>query len=233
MNKSSDEKNKRDCKGTVCSPPSYNPEYEQSPHNSVKSHDKLHGDDNKNEKTDTSTHVELVNIKGTQLCGAAAAGGLAGFMLGGPVLGVVAGAGVAMAATTPGAVGGVARSSGNMVCTVGERAKKIDKEYQVVNKSKAMASQTGERAKKIDEKHRVVDNTKLFARNASIKAKDFDKKHHVVDKSKVAASSICRSAKEFDQKHRVVDKISKSLFLAANFFSSKMKSKEDKKVEKL
>jgi hypothetical protein len=70
-----------------------------------------------------------------QLRGAAAAGGLTGLVLFGPVIGAVAAGGAALAATSKGGAGNVARASGDVMGSVGDRLKKIDKKHHVVEKT--------------------------------------------------------------------------------------------------
>jgi hypothetical protein len=75
--------------------------------------------------------------KGTkrQVGGAAVAGGLAGLLLSGPVGCVVVAGGAAMCATSRGKAGNVARSSGDMMASAGDRLKKLDQKHHVVNKT--------------------------------------------------------------------------------------------------
>lgn len=75
--------------------------------------------------------------KGTkrQVGGAAVAGGLAGLLLAGPVGCVVAAGGAAMCATSRGKAGNIARSSGDMMASAGDRLKKLDQKHHVVNKA--------------------------------------------------------------------------------------------------
>jgi hypothetical protein len=75
--------------------------------------------------------------KGTkrQVGGAAVAGGLAGLLLAGPVGCVVLAGGAAIFATTRGTAGNVARASGDMMASAGDRLKKLDQKHHVVNKT--------------------------------------------------------------------------------------------------
>jgi hypothetical protein len=75
--------------------------------------------------------------KGTkrQVNGAAVAGGLAGLLLAGPVGCIVVAGGAAMCATSRGKAGNVARSSGDMMASAGDRLKKIDQKHHLVNKT--------------------------------------------------------------------------------------------------
>jgi hypothetical protein len=82
-------------------------------------------------------HIAPPQDQGTkrQVGGAAVAGGLAGLLLAGPVGCVVVAGGAAICATTRGQVGNVARASGEMMATAGDRLKKIDQKHHVVDKT--------------------------------------------------------------------------------------------------
>ena len=66
-----------------------------------------------------------------QVGGAAAVGGIVGLIVAGPVIAVAVGIGVAVAATTKGKVGDVARASGDVVASAGDRLKHLDEKHQV------------------------------------------------------------------------------------------------------
>lgn len=70
-----------------------------------------------------------------QMTGAAVAGGLAGFCLVGPVVALVAAGGAAVMATSRGTAGDVARASGDLMASAGDRLKKMDQKHHVVDKT--------------------------------------------------------------------------------------------------
>lgn len=73
-----------------------------------------------------------------QIGGAAAVGGIAGLVLAGPVIGLVAAGGAAVvAAKGKGAVGDVARATGNVASHAGERVKEFDQKHSVTKKTSA------------------------------------------------------------------------------------------------
>lgn len=73
-----------------------------------------------------------------QICGAAAVGGIAGLVLAGPVIGLVAAGGAAVvAAKGKGAVGDVARATGNVASHAGERVKQFDQKHNVTKTTSA------------------------------------------------------------------------------------------------
>lgn len=146
-----------------------------------------------------------------QFAGAALAGGIAGTFIAGPVVGVVAASGAAIAATTKGTGGEVARASGDAVASVGDRLKKMDEKHHVVDKTKKGFARGAEEMKKIDAKHHVVDKTKKGIAKGAEELKKIDEKHHVVDKTKKGLAKGAVELKKINEKHHVVDKTKKSL----------------------
>jgi hypothetical protein len=70
-----------------------------------------------------------------QLHGAAAAGGLAGLLLGGPLIAIVAAGGCALAVSSASKAGDAARASGDAMAGVGDRVRKMDKKHHLVEKT--------------------------------------------------------------------------------------------------
>lgn len=74
--------------------------------------------------------------KGASVMGASVVGGVAGLMLMGPLVGVVAAGGVAYAAgTKEGPVGSILRGTGSLAATAGGAAKRFDNKHHVVGKT--------------------------------------------------------------------------------------------------
>lgn len=76
-------------------------------------------------------------LQGTnrQVGGAAVAAGIAGTLLIGPVVGLVAAGGAAVMATKKGTAGNVMRASGDVVANAGDRVKKFDQKHQMSKKA--------------------------------------------------------------------------------------------------
>jgi hypothetical protein len=85
--------------------------------------------DSNNNNADEKRHT------GRQLRGAAVAGGLTGLIFVGPIVGLAAAGGAAIAATTKGSGGNVVRATGEAVSSVGDRLKKMDEKHHVVEKT--------------------------------------------------------------------------------------------------
>uniref|UniRef100_A0A7S0F6L6 Uncharacterized protein n=1 Tax=Craspedostauros australis TaxID=1486917 RepID=A0A7S0F6L6_9STRA len=69
------------------------------------------------------------------MAGAAVAGGVAGLLVAGPALAVVAAGGAALAVTSKSKTGDVARAGGDAVAATGDRLKKIDQKHHIVEKT--------------------------------------------------------------------------------------------------
>jgi len=96
--------------------------------------------------------------------GAAIAGGVAGLVIVGPLIGIVGAAAAAgLAISNTGTAGDVARASGDVVASAGDRARSLDNKHGIVDKTKNAASVTAERARRFDSEHGVVDKTKKAA----------------------------------------------------------------------
>ena len=87
--------------------------------------------------TNTAEHDEDRDDATTlrQVSGAAVVGGIVGCCLMGPFLGLIAAGGAAALATSKGAAGTVARSTGDVAADAGVRLKKIDEKHHIVEKT--------------------------------------------------------------------------------------------------
>ena len=90
---------------------------------------------------------------------AAVAGGVAGLVVAGPVLGIVGAVGAGILATENSKAGDVARASGDVVLSAKDRAKKIDEKHHVVDKTKKATATFVSRAKEFEKKHHVGEKT--------------------------------------------------------------------------
>ena len=90
---------------------------------------------------DASQHNDNENPHTSrQLKGAAVAGGVAGLVLVGPVVGVAAAAGAAYAVTAKGEGGNIARNVGDAVADAGVRLKRFNRKHHVVEKTTTQVS---------------------------------------------------------------------------------------------
>jgi hypothetical protein len=113
-------------------PPSTNPAFNPEPDFTVDDGfvEQLNSTENNNTNIDNENpHTRR------QLGGAAVAGGLTGLILGGPIIAAVAAGGAVVAVTSKGKAGEVARSSGEVTASAGDRLKKVDQKHHVVEKT--------------------------------------------------------------------------------------------------
>ena len=89
---------------------------------------------NSSNSNNNTNAVEPPHTK-RELGGAAVAGGLVGLAIGGPIIGVLAAGGAALAVTSKSQGGKMVRAGGEAVACVGDRLKKIDKRHHVVEKT--------------------------------------------------------------------------------------------------
>ena len=94
-----------------------------------------------------------------ELGGAAVAGGILGLAIAGPMVGLVAGAGAAAVTTTKGKAGEIARASGEVVSSGGDRLKQWNTKHRVTSKASNAIRSAGSNLKRWDEKHSVTQKT--------------------------------------------------------------------------
>ena len=114
-------------------PAPMNPAYEEEPEIVYGVEEAAPNSPNSSNSTNNSNNSNLHTKR--ELAGAAIAGGVAGLLLVGPVVGVVAAGGAALAVTNKGQTGKAARAGGEAVASLGDRIKKIDKKHKVVHKT--------------------------------------------------------------------------------------------------
>ncbi len=109
-----------------------------------------------------------------------------GLLIGGPILGALAGASAAYVATkNEGPVGNAARASGEWAVStgakVGEAAKEANERHGIIDRLKAAFSSGWGRVRQFDEEHRASERAKETLSEISEKTVEFEKKHHVVE----------------------------------------------------
>eukprot|EP00586_Coscinodiscus_wailesii_P021047 CAMPEP_0172497288 /NCGR_PEP_ID=MMETSP1066-20121228/97654_1 /TAXON_ID=671091 /ORGANISM="Coscinodiscus wailesii, Strain CCMP2513" /LENGTH=200 /DNA_ID=CAMNT_0013269957 /DNA_START=72 /DNA_END=674 /DNA_ORIENTATION=+ len=172
------------------------------------------------------------NTKGAQIGGVAAAAGVTGLIVSGPLLGVAAAGGAAYVAAGNSGAGDTARGIGDAVVEGGRKAKEYDEEHHVVGRTMQVfgrvASVTARKAQEIDEEYHVVDRTKEAGVVAAQRAKEIDEEHGVWEKTKSATFATGRAIRDFDQRHRVVEKTGRGIANASYWLASKLRG-DDKK----
>ncbi|KAL3945482.1 MAG: hypothetical protein SGBAC_000453 [Bacillariaceae sp.] len=156
-----------------------------------------------------------------QFVGAAVVGGVAGTLIGGPLVGAAAAAAAAAATTAPGKGGDIARSSGEGMAKMGDKAKALDEKHHIQDKAKAQAQKGVEKAKEVDEKHNITDKAKASASKGLDKAKEINREHHITDKAKKGLATGFNKAKEIDKKHNFSGKAAKGVMKGATWVAKK------------
>lgn len=138
----------------MSNPPKYNPGFKGKT-NTEEEYE--YGEIDSSSVNQTRQDSSASNAKPSdKLLGAAAiAGGVAGLVIAGPIVGVVGAVGAAALATQNNKAGEVARASGDAVIATGERAKQIDKKHDVVNKTKKAAENLVQKTKDFEQKHHL------------------------------------------------------------------------------
>lgn len=168
----------------------------------LEQHNKNMGDAAKHEFSN-SRGSECESEARTQV-GAGLFFGLSGLLLGGPLLGVLTGAGAAIVASKDkGPAGDVARATG---------------EFAVVTGSKV-----GEAAKEVNEKHSVLEKIKNALTSAWSMFQKFDEEHKISEKTKETMSDVSQKTVEFENKHHVMENILEGIQNGVNFMLVKLK----------
>mmetsp|Transcript_23603 Transcript_23603/g.49832 ORF Transcript_23603/g.49832 Transcript_23603/m.49832 type:complete len:235 (-) Transcript_23603:308-1012(-) len=129
---------------------------------------------------------DVANATPSPQLGAGLLATLAGLLLGGPILGALAGASAAYVATKDeGPVGNAARASGEWAVStgakVGEAAKEANERHGIIDRLKEAFSSGWGRVRQFDEEHRTSERAKETLSEISERTVEFEKKHHVVE----------------------------------------------------
>lgn len=118
----------------------------------------------------------------TSVAGAGVLLGLSGLLLGGPLLGLLAGAGGAYAASeVDGPAGDAARAAGDVAAATGEAAREANERHGALDKIREALAAGWRRAKELNEEHGVGERAKEAANNVREKSIEFEQNHHVAE----------------------------------------------------
>lgn len=130
--------------------------------------------------------------------------GLSGLLLGGPILGLLAGAGATYVATNnEGPAGDAARATGEFAVTTG--------------------SKVGEAAKEANEEHGILDKIKNAFSLGWGKVQELDKDGKVGEKAKETVNGAKQKTMEFEQKHHVMENLLTGIQHGVNFLLEKVR----------
>mmetsp|Transcript_14546 Transcript_14546/g.24127 ORF Transcript_14546/g.24127 Transcript_14546/m.24127 type:complete len:166 (-) Transcript_14546:334-831(-) len=108
------------------------------------------------DEEDDEAHHENLTL------GAGVAGGVLGLLIGGPILSILTGFGIAYATKQQGAAGDAARAVGQLALEAKQKAQEVDRKHNLVQKGQIAASEAWEKAKETDRKHSILVKTKAF-----------------------------------------------------------------------
>lgn len=117
------------------------------------------------------------------MMGAGVAAGVVGLLVGGPLLGCVAGFSLAYAAKQQGATGDVARAVGQVALVAQSKAKEVNQKHNLVGKTQVAANKALERAKELDRKHSILARTKEFMVYSWQTVTEVNRQHRVLERS--------------------------------------------------
>eukprot|EP01083_Nonionella_stella_P067368 178161_1 len=108
--------------------------------------------------SDSSIFVTRKQLQKGMVGGAAVAGGVAGLVIAGPILGVVGAVGATVLCTQNSRAGDAARAAGGAVAVVGERAREIDEKHAMSESTKKAAGQMIRASRRFNARYKIVDN---------------------------------------------------------------------------
>lgn len=130
--------------------------------------------------------------------------GLSGLLLGGPIIGLLAGAGATyVASNDEGPAGEAARATGEFAVTAG--------------------SKVGEAAKEANEEHGVLDKIKKAFSHGWGKVQELDKDGKMGEKARETVHGAKQKTVEFEQKHHVMENLLTGIQHGVNFLLEKVR----------
>jgi hypothetical protein len=122
--------------------------------------------------------------------GAGVATGAIGLLVGGPLLGIVAGFGTAYATKQGGATGDVARAIGHVALEAKAKAVELDRQHNLVQKGKEAVADAWEKAKEFDRKHNILERSKAFLVWSWETMLELNRRHHIVERAVNATGAL-------------------------------------------
>jgi len=130
--------------------------------------------------------------------------GLSGLLLGGPIIGLLAGAGATyVASNDEGPAGDAARATGEFAVTTG--------------------SKVGEAAREANEEHGVLDKIKKAFSHGWGKVQELDKDGVMGEKARETVHGAKQKTVEFEQKHHVMENLLTGIQHGVNFLLEKVR----------
>ena len=125
---------------------------------------------------ETPTKSKVPNIRA-----AAAAGGLVGLILGGPVLAVMGAVGAGIASTSNCPAGNIARAGGDVAASIGETIVEFNDKHKISEKARVRAEKLGQKIKEVDQDHKITDKVKRWVEHIKQQVKDSDDELGIIE----------------------------------------------------
>ena len=142
----------------------------------------------------------------TKASGVASA--ILGFLIGGPLVGILAGVGIAHAATQQGPMGDIARALGELAIEAKEKWHQLDSKHNIKEASKAAAKQALERAIDLDRRYEVMLNLQKYLILGFNMTLEWIQRHQLVERgvrcfySAIACATAWVSDEATSRRHR-------------------------------
>lgn len=161
--------------------------------------------DNIESSSSTPQHITDEREAAVSSAGAGLLFGFSGLLLGGPILGTIAGVSAAIVASNDhGPVGNNARAAGNFTMETG--------------------SKVGDFAKDVDEKHGIIERIQHAWAEGWGKVKQFDEEHHTSESIKETMSNVSDKVVGFEKEHHFFENLLEGIHKGVQFLLDKVKS---------
>mmetsp|Transcript_23108 Transcript_23108/g.33854 ORF Transcript_23108/g.33854 Transcript_23108/m.33854 type:complete len:239 (-) Transcript_23108:290-1006(-) len=138
---------------------------------------------------------EKMMNNGNKAClGAAAAGGVIGCLLVGPLTGIVVAGAALYASTREDDIGSTARSAGNVAVSAYDKSVEAAEKYHIKEKVVEAGKATYNKAKELDDEYKIYDRAKEATAGVVKGAQDLDRKYDISGKTARALMSGAKAA---------------------------------------
>ncbi len=165
----------------------------------LKEHDEQVGNESISQKNSEETETAVSSA------GAGLLFGLSGLVLGGPILGTIAGVSAAVVASNDhGPAGDNARAAGSFAITT--------------------SSKVGDVARDVNEKHGILDWIQKVLSSGWGKVRQFDNEHHTSESVKETMSTVSDKVVEFEREHHLFENMLEGIQSGVQFLLDKVKA---------
>jgi hypothetical protein len=126
-------------------------------------------------------NMEQDDVNEVNVGASVAAGAVAGLLLGGPFLSLVAAAGAGVYVKKEGPAADVVRAGGEIALAVRDSATRLNEKHDLVNKAKEATSEARRKFCEYDNEHHVWQKLREFLYMVGTKAVELERKHHLLE----------------------------------------------------